>query len=215
MNGGSKVVPAILAESIEELRGKLAIAVSFGAPIQIDIMDGIFCNQKTVALSEIESIPHTITTEVQLMVDNAEKYIDDLVRLKCTRWAVHIESHTHFSIVFTRAQEVGAEVYIALSPETPIRAVEEYQDRIAGIMLMSVYPGSSGQTFLPQSLMRARECKTLFPHLPLEMDGGINEANIASVLAAGVDTVIVGSGIWGKPEPTIAFNHLVAITKTH
>jgi ribulose-phosphate 3-epimerase len=120
----------------------------------------------------------------------------------------HPEASEHIDRTLSMIKEEGCKAGLVLNPATSINIIENVLDKIDMVLLMSVDPGFGGQSFIPQTLVKARQVRAILDeykaktgrHIRLEVDGGIKEANIKEAKEAGIDTFVSGSGIFGKKD---------------
>jgi ribulose-phosphate 3-epimerase len=114
--------------------------------------------------------------------------------------------HLHRSVAFIKS--LGVKAGVVLNPSTPVVAIEEIAADVDFVLIMSVNPGFGGQKFIPKSLQKVTSVRALLDRAgntaPIEIDGGIDLSNIARVVDAGVEIVVVGSAIFNAPDPTAA-----------
>mgnify|MGYP000318421453 CR=1 FL=1 len=208
-----KIIPAILATTIEEFNEKLNHLLSFSNEIQIDVMDGAFVKESSFDLFELNSLPEDKKFECHLMVAHPLEYINHMKRLGIKKVVFHDEIDEDTETAIEGYKKEGFEVFLAINPETEPGVIEKYISIVGGIMLMSVEPGKSGQEFIHSSLVKARYLREKYPDLILEMDGGINKENIKDVFESGVNIVAIGSGILKAQNPEEEWEELVRISK--
>jgi ribulose-phosphate 3-epimerase len=125
---------------------------------------------------------------------------------------VHWEATRHLDRTLARIREGGARAGVALNPATPVEVLDDVLGRLDYVVLMSVNPGFAGQPFLPYVLDKARRLRRRLDQrgleIAVEMDGGLGEDNVADAVAAGVDMVVAGSAVFGKPDPAAAMRSL-------
>jgi ribulose-phosphate 3-epimerase len=150
------------------------------------------------------------------MVSNPDRLIDDYLAAGSARIAVHWEAVIHLDRLLTHIRKAGAEPGVVLNPATPVEVLEDVLDQAGFVLLMSVNPGFAGQPFLPRALDKARRLREMIRRRGLavdsSMDGGIDRENMARVVAAGVDTCIVGSGIFAAEDPVARMMELRSLT---
>ncbi|MFH1047984.1 MAG: ribulose-phosphate 3-epimerase [Patescibacteria group bacterium] len=199
-----EIYPSILAYSKLEFAAKVEHVRPLGLRVHIDVMDGVFVAGRTWAdPSEVQELLQDMPFNVHLMVSSPEHAVPI--------WAVsgpdcvyfHVESTYRHKLIM-RAVKQDEIIGIALNPNTPVSQIGHLLDRISSVLIMSVFPGRSGQEFLPNVLEKIREVKRLRPELHVVVDGGIKPHNIAAVAEAGADAVIIGSALTDSPDPEAA-----------
>ena len=166
--------------------------------IHIDIMDGKFVDNKTWTISEITKITKnsTLPLDVHLMVNNPSKYIEDYAMLNTNDIIFHYEAVKDVNSMIDEIKNYGLKVGIAINPDTDVEKIFPYLDKIDLVLVMSVYPGKSGQSFIEKSLDKIRKLKQEIQEKNLKtlisVDGGINDETI-SLVKEYVDSVVSGS----------------------
>ncbi len=217
-----KIAPSILSADFATLGEAVAAAERGGADlIHVDVMDGHFVPNITIgplvvrALKRVASVP----LDVHLMIADPDRYIEAFVEAGASMVSVHAEvlPHLHRTIAFIKG--LGARAGVALNPSTPVGALEEIAADIDCVLIMSVNPGFGGQTFIRRSEDKVRAARALLDRASsaavIEIDGGVDEGNVARVVAAGVEIVVAGSAVFGGGDPEGATRALKAAAMGH
>lgn len=169
--------------------------------LHIDIMDGKFVDNKTWTISEITKITKnsTLPLDVHLMVNNPSKYIEDYAMLNTNDIIFHYEAVKDVNSMIDEIKNYGLKVGIAINPDTDVEKIFPYLDKIDLVLVMSVYPGKSGQSFIEESLDKIRKLKQEIQEKNLKtlisVDGGINDETGKLCKEAGVDILVSASYI--------------------
>lgn len=169
--------------------------------IHIDIMDGKFVDNKTWTISEITKITKnsTLPLDVHLMVNNPSKYIEDYAMLNTNDIIFHYEAVKNVNSMIDEIKNYGLKVGIAINPDTNVEEIYQYLDKVDLVLVMSVYPGKSGQSFIEESLDKIRKLKQEIQEKNLKtlisVDGGINDETGKLCKEAGVDILVSASYI--------------------
>ena len=169
--------------------------------IHIDIMDGKFVDNKTWTISEITKITKnsTLPLDVHLMVNNPSKYIEDYAMLNTNDIIFHYEAVKDVNSMIDEIKNYGLKVGIAINPDTDVEKIYQYLDKIDLVLVMSVYPGKSGQSFIEESLDKIKKLKQEIQERNLKtlisVDGGINDETGKLCKEAGVDILVSASYI--------------------
>ena len=117
---------------------------------------------------------------------------------------VHVEASPHLHGTIQTIRKLGVRPAITLNPGTPLNVVDEILPEVDMVLIMSVNPGFGGQSFIPSTLDKLRQARALIDasgfDIRLEVDGGVTPGNIGEIAAAGADTFVAGSAIFGKPD---------------
>jgi ribulose-phosphate 3-epimerase len=211
------IAPSILSADFARLGEAVAAVERGGADlIHVDVMDGHFVPNITIGVPVVQSLKRIakVPLDVHLMIENADQYIDAFADAGAGMISVHLEAlrHVHRTVHAIKARGVKAGVVI--NPGTPAAALHDIAGDVDFILVMSVNPGFGGQTFIPRSESKLREVRALLDAAgnpaPIEIDGGVDQHNIARVVAAGARIVVAGSAIYNTRDPERATRELKA-----
>ncbi len=197
-----KIAPSILAlKDLNQLETELKKLEEAGADvIHIDVMDGIFVENKTPFLDPkiTERIKQgtNIPTDVHLMVEEPEKYIDNFLNAGADMISIHCESKGDHNATITKVKEKGRKAGIAINPATPIEKVLPFCDAADFILIMTVVPGKGGQVYIEETNKKIQELRKLFPNKDIEVDGGIKTENSFIPINVGANIIVSGTGIF-------------------
>lgn len=169
--------------------------------IHIDIMDGKFVSNKTWTTSEVKKFTSysTLPLEVHLMVNNPSKYIEDYALMNTSIIIFHYEAVKDINEMINKVKLYGLKVGIAINPETNINVLIPYLNMIDEVLIMSVHPGKSGQSFIEESLEKISVLKNIILEgnykTIISVDGGINNETGLLCKNAGVDELVSASYI--------------------
>jgi ribulose-phosphate 3-epimerase len=198
--------PSILSADFLRLGEEIAEAEAAGVDyIHVDIMDGRYVPNISVGLPVVAAVRRTTTlpVDVHLMIVEPERYVQAFADAGATTLTVHVEATTHLHRTMQAITEVGAKPSVALNPATPLVMVEDILPQVSQVLIMSVNPGFGGQAFLPGAVQRIRRLRELAlhanPECIIQVDGGITDENVGSVVGAGASSIVAGSALFGAP----------------
>ncbi len=196
-----KVSVSILSNSIKPQDIVKKLNDSSADYIHLDIMDGKFVENKTWTISEVKKIISysNIPLDVHLMVNNPLKYIDEYALLNTEYIIFHYEAVKNIKEVIDYIKNYGLKVGISICPDTDVKVLFPYLKDIDEVLIMSVYPGKSGQTFIENSVNKIKELKEEILNQNVKtiisVDGGINSETGLLCKEAGVDMLVSASFI--------------------
>ena len=195
--------PSILSADFTKLGEEIETIDNAGAEyIHVDVMDGMFVPSISYGMPVIKSIRKSTgkVFDVHLMISEPIRYIADFAASGADMITVHVEACSDVVATIEKIREHKLKVGITLNPDTPVSAIKPYLNRVDMVLVMSVNPGFGGQKFITSSVDKIKEVKRLRDELNLsydiEVDGGINIDNLATVLEAGANVIVAGSAIF-------------------
>jgi ribulose-phosphate 3-epimerase len=221
-----RIAPSILAADLADLAGAVETCERGAADlVHFDVMDGHFVPNLTFGIPVLAALRKRtrLPLDVHLMVDHPGALLDDYLAAGADRVAVHWEADPHLDRLLARVAEGGAEAGVAVNPSTPVELLTDVLPRLDFVLLMSVNPGFAGQRFLPGAVDKVRRLRRLLEgeqarlggrRIEIAVDGGVGRDNIQRLAAAGADTVVAGSSVFGSPDPAAAIADLKAAALT-
>ncbi len=213
------IAPSILSANGGKLGEEIAAVEKAGADwIHVDVMDGHFVPNITMGPAIIGALRKStiLPFDVHLMIKNPDRYIESFAAAGADYITVHVEAASHLHRTVELIKNAGKKAGVSLNPATPLSQIEEILPDIDLMLIMSVNPGFGGQRFIKSSLdkiMRASAMMAKLPQKPLlEVDGGVNLANITAIAQAGADVLVAGAAVFGTADyaQTIAALKLAA-----
>ncbi len=210
-----RIAPSILSADFARLGEAVAMAERGGADlIHVDVMDGHFVPNITIGVPVVKSLKRIakVPLDVHLMIENPDLYIGPFAEAGASMVSVHVEAVRHIHRTVQAIKALGIKAGVAINPGTPAIALREIAADLDYVVVMSVNPGFGGQTFIPHSESKIREVRAILDEAgnsaPIEIDGGVDEHNVARVVAAGARIVVAGSAVFNTPDPERATREL-------
>ena len=198
------IAPSLLAANFANLEKDLAACEEGGADIlHVDVMDGHFVPPITFGPAIMSALKKTTSMplDVHLMVNNADHQVEQFAEAGADWISVHAEVCPHIHRTLGRIREHGCKAGVVLNPATPLEFAKEAAEMSDFILLMSVNPGYGGQSFITSFLRRCEELRSWLnanghSKVQIEVDGGVKIDNVRSVLDAGAEVIVSGSGLF-------------------
>ncbi len=208
------IAPSILSADFANLQREIEMLNESQAEwIHVDVMDGVFVPNISFGFPVLKAVKKYAKKplDVHLMIVNPEKYIEEFASAGADIITVHYEACTHLHRVIQSIKNTGCKAGVALNPHTPIEALQDVIADLDLVLIMSVNPGFGGQQFIPNSLTKIKAIKQMAelknPKLIIEVDGGINELNMESVIRAGASAIVAGNAIFAANDPIQTIAH--------
>lgn len=208
------IVPGILTNDEDEYSRRLSMAELVCNLIQIDVVDGIFSQNKTIGVDIIRKYPCAVRLEIQLMVEYPKNYIDELVSLDyVSRIIFPFEINTNLHEVIYSIKKHNKQAGLSLNPETPVSAAGHLFDELDLLLLMTGKPGYSGQKLGDNTYIKIADAKRHAKNLDLEIDIGVNLENAQKLAEAGADFLVASSALYNAPNFSVAFSELASAAR--
>ena len=202
------IAPSILSADFARLGAEVDAVVDAGADlIHFDVMDNHYVPNLTIGPMVCAALrKHGVTApiDVHLMVEPVDALISEFITAGASWITFHPEASRHIDRSLGLIRDGGCKAGLVFNPATPLDVLRHVWDKLDMVLLMSVNPGFGGQSFIPSSLAKLREARRMIDEsgrpVRLEIDGGVKVDNIREIAAAGADTFVAGSAIFGKPD---------------
>lgn len=203
-----KIAPSILSADFARLGEEVTNVLNDGADIvHFDVMDNHYVPNLTIGPLVCEALRnHGVKADidVHLMVKPVDRIIPDFAKAGATYITFHPEASDHIDRTLSLVHENGCKSGLVFNPATPLDYLRHVLDKVDMVLLMSVNPGFGGQSFIPETLVKLREARKIIDDsgrdIRLEVDGGVKVDNIGEIAAAGADTFVAGSAIFGADD---------------
>jgi len=202
------IAPSILSADFARLGEEVDNVLAAGADwVHFDVMDNHYVPNLTIGplvCSALRRHGVTAPIDVHLMVSPVDRIVGDFAEAGATLISFHPEASSHVHRTIQLIRSAGCQPGLVLNPATPVEVLDYVLDELDLVLLMSVNPGFGGQAFIPSALDKLRKVRERIDAsgraVRLEIDGGVKPDNIGAIAAAGADTFVAGSAIFGQPD---------------
>jgi len=201
------IAPSILSSDFTRLGEQIAECEAAGADwIHVDVMDGHFVPNLTMGPVLVQACRRTtdLPIDVHLMIENPENLLEAFARAGASTLIVHVETCPDLPSTLKKIKSLGCKAGVTLNPETPANTLEPALNMADQLLVLTVHPGFSGQSFLPEMISKVAEIRHSLDKNEspawLEVDGGISPVTISLAREAGADAFVSGSAIFHHPE---------------
>ena len=221
-----RIAPSILSADFARLGEEVRAIEAAGADlVHFDVMDNHYVPNLTIGPLVCEAIrPHVkIGIDVHLMVEPVDALIPLFAKAGANLISFHPEASRHVDRTLQLIRDHGCKAGLVFNPATPLALMDHVMDKLDMVLLMSVNPGFGGQKFIPSTLDKLRDARRRIDtwtaahggEIWLEVDGGVKVDNIAEIVAAGADTLVAGSAVFGAPDNDGGYRTVMKQLKTN
>ncbi len=209
------VAPSILAADFANLQRDIELINNSEADwIHVDIMDGMFVPNISFGFPVVNAVKKHAKKplDVHLMIVDPDRYLENFKNAGADGIIVHYETCPNLHRTIQHIKELGCRAAVALNPHTPVALLEDIIEDVDQVLIMSVNPGFGGQKFIENTYKKIKDIKELSsrknPDLFIEVDGGVDEHNVARLVAAGANVLVAGSSVFSASDPSAAIAYL-------
>jgi len=202
------IAPSILAADFANLQRDIEMLNSSEADwIHVDVMDGMFVPNISFGLPVVKAVKEHAKKplDVHLMIVEPDRYLKDFKDAGASRITVHYEVCPNLHRTIQVIKELGCKACVALNPHTPVSVLVDIIGDLDMVLIMSVNPGFGGQKFIQNTYKKINDLKQLRlthnPGLLIEIDGGVDETNIAKLVDTGADVLVAGNAVFSSGDP--------------
>ncbi|MBE7091529.1 MAG: ribulose-phosphate 3-epimerase [Clostridiales bacterium] len=208
MNRDIWVAPSVLSANFTRMEQEVRSIQTAGADLaHLDVMDGVFVPNITFGIKMVADIRKItdMPLDAHLMIVHPERYVEQFAKAGADYITVHYEACEENLIpTLQKIKACGVKAGAVINPDTPVEKIANAIECCDMVLLMSVFPGFGGQSFIESVLPKVEETKKLIMQtgkdIRLEIDGGITPANAGRVISAGADVLVAGSAVFGAPD---------------
>jgi ribulose-phosphate 3-epimerase len=206
-----RIAPSLLSADFANLKAEIADVVHGGADLlHLDVMDGHFVPNITFGPPVVESIDQATDAwlDCHLMITQPSKYVEAFCKAGADQVSIHVEAPDDLELAIRRIRGMGKRPGIVMNPDTPLARVRPWLEKTDFLLVMSVFPGFGGQSFMPKVLDTVRTLRGEGWTGEIEIDGGINKDTAPLAVAAGVDVLVAGNAVFRRPDRAAAIRGL-------
>ena len=193
------IAPSLLAADFSRLTEEVKAIENTNAKwLHLDVMDGNFVPNISFGADIIKAIRKNsnLYFDAHLMIENPEWYIDTIADAGVQSISIHVEATKHLDRALQLIKNRGLRAGVAINPATDIAFLDNIYEKLDLILVMTVNPGFGGQKFLTQMLEKIKKIRNKFPHIDIQVDGGINNETAKLVIEAGANVLVAGSYVF-------------------
>jgi ribulose-phosphate 3-epimerase len=200
-----RITPSILNADFSRLNEEIDSIAQVSDLLHLDVMDDVFVPNFTFDFSAASKIisESSLPVDAHLMVANVDQIAVQYAEIGCASVTIHAEATNNIAETLKNIRAAGSRSSLGIKPNTSIEDYAQYVDLVDMFLIMTVEPGFGGQKFMENMMDKVRKTRKIIGDRPiwLQVDGGISMSTIEKALEAGADTFVVGSAVFGAPDP--------------
>ena len=209
------IAPSMLSANFGNLEADAAMLNSSNADwFHLDVMDGVFVPNISFGFRVISAIARCAKKplDAHLMIVDPDRYLEQFCKLGVNWLTVHYEACTHLHRTLGQIRALGMKSGVAINPHTPVSVLADIVEMADLVLVMSVNPGFGGQRFIVRAIEKVRQLRQLIDERGcstlIEVDGGVDASNAASLYEAGANVLVAGSAVFGAASPLQAIDSI-------
>ncbi len=209
------VSPSLLSANFGRLQEDLEMINRSEADwLHLDVMDGVFVPNISFGFPVMQFVQKLCTKplDVHLMIVQPERYVTQVRDCGAMLMNVHYEASTHLHRTVQEIHQAGMKAGVTLNPSTPVSVLEDILCEIDMVLLMSVNPGFGGQKFIPRTIEKIKDLRSMIERQGLntiiQIDGGVNVENASVLITVGADSLVAGSAVFNASDPLAVIRQL-------
>lgn len=214
------ISPSLLSADFLRLESEIAMINRSEAEwLHLDVMDGVFVPNISFGFPVISAVSKICTKalDVHLMIERPERYIAQTAKAGAMMMNVHYEACLHLHRTVQEIHSAGMKAGVTLNPSTPVGVLEDIIGDVDMVLLMGVNPGFSGQKFIGNTVNKVHRLRQLIDNTGskalIQVDGGVQGDNAATLVAAGADSLVSGSYVFGNENPENVISELHSLSR--